>query len=106
MLYRLRAALVSKGTERVATGMASATAARLDRARQLARRAKIGALVATLAAFVAAVPLVRATHRSHPRRTHPLLPPSAFLAVVSADNFGAGDLAPGQAPPVVSSSGS
>lgn len=86
--------------------MPRAAAARLDRARELARRAKIGALVAALATFVAALPVVRATHRSHPRRTHPLLPPSAFLAVVSADNFGAGDLAPGQAPPVVSSGGS
>jgi hypothetical protein len=84
----------------------SGSKARLERPRQLARRAKAGALVAALAAFVSAVPLVRATHRSHPRRTHPLQPPSDFLAVVSVDNFGAGDLAPGQAPPVVSSGGS
>jgi hypothetical protein len=79
---------------------------RLDRSRRLAERAKAGALVAALVGFLAAVPLVRATYRSHPRRTHPLVPPSDFLAVVSADNFGAGDLASGQAPPVVSSSGS
>ena len=80
--------------------------ARLDRARRLAQRMKVGALVAALVAFVGAVPLVRATYRSQPRRTHPLKAPADFVAVISANNFGAGDLAPGQAPPVVSSGGS
>lgn len=81
-------------------------ASRLLRPRRFAQRTKIGVLVSALIAFLAAVPLVRATHRSHPRRTHPLVPPADFLAIVSADNFGAGDLAPGQAPPVVSSGAS
>jgi hypothetical protein len=79
---------------------------RLERPRRLAQRTKVGALVAALVAFVGAVPLVRATHRSQPRRTHPLNPPADFLSVISSSNFGAGDLAPGQAPPVVSSGGS
>jgi hypothetical protein len=80
--------------------------ARLDGARRVAERTKVGAAIGAVVAFVAAVPLVRATHGSHPRRTHPLTPPSDFLAAVSVDSFGAGDLAPGEAPPVVSSGGS
>jgi hypothetical protein len=91
---------------RTSSRSVSAPPARLERPRRLAQRAKIGAAVAALVAFAGAVPLVRATYRSQPRRAHPLRPPADFLSVISASNFGAGDLAPGEAPPVVSSSGS
>ena len=74
--------------------------------RRRARRVKAGVAVASAAVFVIAVPTVQGTERGHARPAHALKPPTAFVDALAQSGFGAGELAPSQAAPVVQSSGS
>ncbi len=74
--------------------------------RRRARRVKAGVAVASAAVFVVAVPTVQGTERGHARPAHALKPPTAFVDALAQSGFGAGELAPSQAAPVVQSSGS
>jgi hypothetical protein len=84
-----------------------AKASRLEHARRRARAAKVvlgsgGALVFGLAMLFA-----RGSYAGHPKRpVHPLSPPPRFVSVVRANLLQAGIVAPAEAPPEASTSGS
>jgi hypothetical protein len=80
---------------------------RLRAARRRARTAKLALATGGSLVFGLAMLFARGSYAGHPKRpTHPLSAPPRFVSVVRANLLQAGIVAPAEAPPEASTSGS
>jgi hypothetical protein len=84
-----------------------AQASRVAAARRRAGRAKVALGTGGAVVFGLAMLFARASYAGHPKRpVHPLSAPPRFVSVVRANLLQAGVVAPAEAPPEATASGS